>query len=148
MADQTKTDSEKAKEAAHAAEVKAQEARDKANVDTRTDAETKADAAEQKADDARAKAAEAGAAEAGAGELATVESAGIVAPHVDPDTPAGDVLAVKRGNDPANPEPLPGLQGDPSVRLTRATPDKPGAPVKIMVHEAMVGDYLRAGWSR
>ncbi|MEE7478432.1 hypothetical protein [Methylobacterium hispanicum] len=148
MADTAQKAAEKAAADAHAAEIKAQETSDSAEAGERSAAEKKADDAEQKADDARARAAEADAKASSSGELDTVASAGIVAPHVDPATPASDVLALKRGNDPANPQPLPGLQGEPTVRLTRTTPDKPGGPVETMVHEAMVGDYLRAGWSR
>lgn len=149
--DDQQNDADRAAAEAHEAEVKAQEARAKAEAeaDERTAAEKRADTAEQAADDARARAAEAAA--GGPDGLKTVGEAGIVAPHVDPDTPAGDVMAVKRGNDPANPQPLPGISADydgPTVRLSRITPDKPGEVVTTDVHPDMVGDYLRAGWSR
>ena len=147
MAEQ-KTDAEKAAAAARDAEAKATEARAK-EAEAAKSAEAKAaEKAEADADNKRAAAEQAKSEEAGKGEPDTVATAGIVAPHVDPDTAASDPLAVKRGNDPANPQPLPGLQGEPTVRLTRVTPDKPGAPVETMVHEVMVGDYLRAGWAR
>lgn len=150
MAGTDQNDAARAAAEAHEAEKKAQEAREKAERDERTAAEKRADKAEQEADDARARAAEAQAGEPDGG-LKTVGEAGVVAPHVAADTPAGDVMAVKRGNDPANPQPLPGIPADydgPTVRLTRTTPDKPGEVVTTDVHPDMEGDYLRAGWSR
>lgn len=146
MADQ-KTAAEKAEAAAQEAEKTAAEARAK-EAEADKSRETKAaEKAEAAADDKRAEAEEAKREESGEGKADTVETAGVVAPHVPADTPASDPLAVKRGNDPANPQPLPGLDGEPTVRLTRITPDKPGGPVETYVHEKMVGDYLRAGWS-
>lgn len=143
------TDSQKAIAEARALDQKIMDERAKARDANKTDAERNADKMAQKADDARAKAAQDAKDSSGEGSFVdTVETAGIVAPHVDPKTSAADFMAVKKGNDPANPQPAPGLTGEPDVRLTRLTPDFPGQPVEIMVHEKMVGDYLRAGWSK
>lgn len=148
MADQ-KTDAEKAQKAAHDAEVKATEARAKAEIDPRTPQERKADSAEAKADDARAKAAEA-AASADPAEPMTAGEAKALLPNHLLDLPAGAHLAQKFGNDPANPQLAPGLDPDEgaTVRLSRITPDSQDGPVVTMVHPEMVGDYLRAGWSK
>jgi hypothetical protein len=147
---ENKTDAQVAAEAAHAADVKALDARAKAEADARTPEQKKIDDAAQKADDERAKAEQARTeARDGAGPM-TAEEAKVHVPASLLDLPAGAHHAQKFGNDPANPQLAPGLNPDEgaTVRLTRITPDVPGGPVVTMVHPEMVGDYLRAGWSR
>ena len=49
-----------------------------------------------------------------------------------------------------NPAHAPGIPTDDeaqTVKLSHVSADHP-SPVYIMVHPEMVGDYLRAGWSR
>lgn len=147
---ENKTDAQKADEAAHAADVKAVEARTKAEADARTPEQKKIDDAAQKADDERAKAEQAKAETAATGEPMTAAQAKVFAPADRLDLPAGAHLAQKFGNDPANPQLAPDLNPDEgaTVRLTRITPDVPDGPVVTMVHPEMVGDYLRAGWSK
>ena len=143
------SEAEKAAAQARALDQKVMDERAKAIEASKTDAERNADKMAKEADDARAKAAQLSLEESRRGVREdTVATAGIVAPHADPELSAADFMAIKKGNDPANPQPAPGLVGDPDVRLTRRSPDFPGQPVEIMVHEKMVGDYLRAGWSK
>lgn len=80
----------------------------------------------------------------------TVAEAKVVA-VVSPDLSAGDNLAQKFGNDPANPKLAPGVKVDPTnfVKLSRKTPDLPGDQLAVTaVPPEMVGDYERAGWNR
>lgn len=148
MAEQM-TDAQKAQKAAHDAEVKATETRAAAD-DNRTAEQKKADEAERKADDARAKAEQTRIEEAGSIEPMTAEQAKTHIPAPLLGMPASAHLAQKFGNDPANPQLAPGLDPDEgaTVRLERITPDVQDGPVVVMVHPEMVGDYLRAGWSR
>ncbi|AWN47139.1 hypothetical protein DK419_13130 [Methylobacterium terrae] len=148
---ETTTDAEKAAAEANAAQVKADEKAAKAAQAEKSREQLAAERAAQEADDARARAAEAaeteGKTETGS---ATVATAGVLAP-LPGDTDAASPRALKLGNDPANPNPLPDLPEVPDasrVHLTRTTPDVPGGPVEIFVHPNMVGDYLRAGWGR
>lgn len=143
------SESEKAAAQARALNQKAMDERAKAIDAAKPDAERNADKMAKEADDARAKAAQLSHEESRRGVREdTVATAGIVAPHADPELSAADFMAVKKGNDPANPQPAPGLVGNPDVRLSRRSPDFPDQPLEIMVHEKMVGDYLRAGWSK
>ena len=143
------SEADKAAAQARALDQKIIDERAKAVNAAKTDAERNADKMAKEADDARAKAAQLAIDESRRGVREdTVATAGIVAPHADPELSAADFMAVKKGNDPANPQPASGLVGDPDVLLTRRSPDFPDQPIKIMVHEKMVGDYLRAGWSK
>lgn len=111
---------------------------------------------EQALDEARAKHGDAvaahaeltGAASDAAAQPMTVAAAKVLA-VVDPNTSAGDHVAQKFGNDPANPALAVGV--DPTanlVKLSRQTPDLPkGTLAYTEVPEKMVGDYVRAGWN-
>lgn len=80
--------------------------------------------------------------------LMSVDSAKVLAP-VPGDMSAGDHMAQKFGNDPANPKPGPHMSSAPesaTVRITRKSPDH-AELIETMVHPDMVGDYLRAGWN-
>jgi hypothetical protein len=101
----------------------------KADKKEKTSEQLAAEEADKKADDARAKAADL---------------------HPDKHAPATPAKPVKRGNDPANPAYAPGVPTHDeaqTVRLSHVSADHP-EPVFTMVHPDMVGDYLRAGWSR
>jgi hypothetical protein len=145
-ADEAEARAREAQQRAHEADAKAREA-------NKTDEQRAADKAWQDADDARAHAAQAGREqrmnpEDGGTPLI---NARVVAPNTPHDEDSGHHWAQKFGNDPANPAPATGEHVDPdkmTVRLERITPDHPGAPVVTYVHPEMVGDYLRAGWSR
>ena len=66
----------------------------------------------------------------------------------------GDHYAQKFANNPANPQPAPGIDPDmpqdQKVRLEITDSDNPDPanPKVTYVPEIMVGDYLRAGWRR
>jgi len=66
----------------------------------------------------------------------------------------GDHFAQKFANNPANPQPAPGLDPDlpkeKQVRLEISDSDNPDPanPKVCYVDPVMVGDYLRAGWRR
>lgn len=80
----------------------------------------------------------------------TVESAKVSVVGIDPEMPASHHMAQKFGNDPANPKPaahIPDNYDGPTVRLTMDKPDVEGL-VTADVHPDMVGDYMRAGWSK
>jgi hypothetical protein len=146
MADQTV---EKAQAAAQDAREKAITAQAKADDAQKSPEQRRADTARAKADKADAKAAEAEMPTDPRDPMSAVE-AKVESPHVDEDMSAGDHFAQKFGNDPANPKPADGDHMDPdkcTVKLTRVTPDL-STPAVTMVHPDMVGDYLRAGWSR
>ena len=149
MADASTTDTDKARADAMAAQTKAVEAQAKANDATKTKEQLAADKAKADADDAKAKLAESEAVEAAPEGVSMAGDAKIMAPIPD-DMPAGEHMAQKFGNDPANPQPLPGTDDEEgkTVDLYRITPDVPGGPVTIKVHPDMVGNYLRAGWSK
>lgn len=132
-----------------AAEIKALEAEVKVDEAKMTPEQRDAEKARAEADDARAAAEKARADAAKPQGVSTVTDAKVAAP-VDPDMPASHHMAQKFGNDPANPKPATAEHADEdkqTVRLTRITPDSP-EPVTADVHPEMVGDYLRAGWSR
>lgn len=84
------------------------------------------------------------------GDTSVAAAKVMLPPGADPEMPAGDYRATKRGNDPANPKYARGVplhdEGQ-TVKLSRVTPDSP-VPVYTWVHPDMVGDYLRAGWGR
>lgn len=155
MADTPNTDPkpvdvDKAKADAQAAQVKAIDAQAKADDAKKSDEQRAADKARVDADKARAKAAEADASLVPTEPMTAVE-AKIVSPHVTDDMGAGDHLAQKFSNQPANPQIAKAEHADPAlctVKLTMTKADGLGAPVITMVHPDMVGDYLRAGWSR
>lgn len=141
------TEVQKAEADARSAEIKAQEAQAKADEAGKSPEQKAADKAKAAADDARAEAAAVHAAPEP--EAVTVDEAKVHAP-VPGDLSAGHHRAQKFGNDPANPAPANGDHADPdlqTVKLTRTSPDA-DAPVTTMVHPEMVGDYLRAGWSK
>ena len=132
-------DAQKAAEEAEEARVAAEDAK-------LSPEEREARAAERKAAHAKSEAALASA--PAPKEPDTVATAGVLAP-VDPGMLAGDHMAQKFGNDPANPKPAKHVTDDydgPKTRLQRITPDMP-EPAICDVHPDMVGDYLRAGWS-
>lgn len=146
----TTTDAAKTAEAASQAQVAADEAQKKADAAAveKTPEQKKADEAAQKADDARAKAAEAAAADDAAKAVPqTAVEAGVLA-IVPVGTMAGDHVAQKFGNDPANPKPAPGV--DMNANLVKLVIQKPEPEGKVYceVPEKMVGDYERAGWNR
>jgi hypothetical protein len=145
-----RTEAEKANDEALALQAKATEAQQKANEPEKTPEQKKADELAAKADDAKAEAAELSN-EGGVDGDTSVADAKIVLPvGTDPGMPAGDYRAVKRGNDPANPEYAPGVSthdDDQTVKLSRVTADSK-EPVYTWVHPDMVGNYLRAGWGR
>ena len=142
---------QKAQDDATEARLRAREAQAKASDVGKSDEQHKADKAAQDADDARAKAAQAEAdARLSSEKAMTVAEAGVVAPHVDPDTLASDPRAVKLGNDPANPKPANSDHANPdlqTVKVERVSPDMP-EPIIAFIHPGMLGDYLRAGWSK
>lgn len=149
MSKETETTEAKANRLAAEAQI----AKDKAH-DHRSLEERKADELSKKADDARAKADAEKSIDEGVtdevGDTAAVDAGNLLPGNLPADLPAGDVRAVKRGNDPANPAPIPGVSQDPkdqTVKLTRITPDSPD-PVVTYVHPDMVGNYVRAGWGR
>lgn len=150
---ETKTDAQKADDKARAEEQKAIEARAAAEREPRTDEEKKADAAEAKADDKRAQAEQAKAEEGANDEGATTaaQAKGLSA-LADPDRAIGDHHAQKFSNTPENPQLANGLDADTEgkVKLVLTTSDTlaAGKPDVAYVHPEMVGDYLRAGWSR
>lgn len=147
-----------ADDAVRDAEIKAQAAA-QAAVDAKMSPEDRdAAKARQEADDVRAKAA-ADVAEANALPPAmNVAEARMLVPAVDPNSAAassemgaGDHLAQKFGNYPENPAPLSAAHADPeqcTVQLYMTVPDHPQGARTTMVHPEMVGDYLRAGWSK
>lgn len=143
-----KTDAQKAQDEALALQAKATEAHQKADAPKKTPEQVKADELSVKADDARAKAAEMSNT-AGSDGDSTAEEAKVVLPvGGDPEMPAGDHWAVKRGNDPSNPEYPPKISQDPehqTVKLSRVTADSK-EPIYTWVHPDMVGNYVRAGW--
>lgn len=146
------SDPQKAADEAAMARQKAVEAQAKAADANKSDEQRAADKAVQEADDANARAAQAvrDARRGDSDKATTVAEAGVVAPHVELDTPATHPRAVKLGNDPSNPMPANGEHSDPElmdVRIERVTPDKPGEVITGYVHPDMVGDYVRAGWS-
>lgn len=132
-----------------AADVEAKRLREIANAAPEDGkAEAAAREAEQKADDLHAKVVAESNADAASADATTSVDAGTLA-VVDPSTPAGDHLAQKFGNDPANPKLAPGLDPEvATVRMSRVTPDHPEGPVFCDVHPEMVGDYARAGWNK
>lgn len=142
------SDTDKAKADALAAQTKAIEAQNKANDATKTKEQLSADKAKADADDANAKLVQVTAEETVPAGVSTVKEAKIMAP-VPNDMMADEHMAQKFGNDPANPQPLPGTtDGDGKiVELYRITPDSPDR-VTIKVYPDNVGNYLRAGWSR
>jgi hypothetical protein len=150
---ETKTDAQKADEQARAEEQKALEARAAAERDPRTDEEKKADAAAAKADDKRAEAErlkdEEGANDEGATTAAQAKGLSAIA---EPDRAIGDHHAQKFSHTPENPQLAHGLNPDAEgkVKLVLETSDTlaAGEPNVCYVHPEMVGDYLRAGWSR
>lgn len=128
-----KTEADKAAGTADAARKEAEAARAKATETGTPEDDKKARAAEQKADDALAKEQEARHA-----EIAERE----------PEEGAAEHEGQTFGNKPSNPKLAPGVDPDGAkVRLSRVTPDK-AEPEIIDVPEAMVGDYLRAGWTK
>jgi hypothetical protein len=150
LADQKAKQEEATKLRVEASKLQAEatEARAKASVGKQSDEEKAAIEAEKKADDAQAKAAEAERAAHGATAPMTVADAKVLAP-LDPAMPAGDHLAQKFGNDPANPKSARSEHDDPAlktVRLVRQSPDRPSL-IHTSCHPDLQGDYLRAGWS-
>lgn len=116
-----------------------------------TPEQVKANESHQKADDAAAKVAES---ERSAATFAarehTIEGANVLGYGKHPDLPASHHLAQKFGNDPANPRPkagMPEVTDNGMVRLQRTTPDN-STPVYATCHPDLLGDYMRAGWSR
>jgi dTMP kinase len=146
----TTTEAAKAADAASQAQVAADDAQKKANdaAANRTPEQKKADEALQKADDARAEAAEAAAKDDAAKAVPTTATEAGVLAIVPAGTMAGDHVAQKFGNDPANPKPAPGV--DMTANLVKLVIQKPEPEGKIYceVPEKMVGDYERAGWNR
>lgn len=152
--DKAEADADKAIEEASKARAKADEARAKADEAGLSEEERAARKAAQDADDAAARAARAEGEANRVDQDTTVEEAGVNAPHVSPDTPAGHHRAVKRSNDPSNPKPAKPEHEDPklaTVKMERYTLDANGgvgATVYTFVHPELVGDYARAGWGR
>jgi hypothetical protein len=144
------TEAEQAQDEATRLAAEAAEAQAKANEPKKNEEQIEADKLTAEADDAKAKADEL-TPEGGADGDTSVAEAKIVMPvGTDPEMPAGDYRAVKRGNDPANPEYLPGVsqdEKDQTVKLSRVTRDS-AEPIYTWVHPDMVGNYLRAGWGR
>lgn len=152
MAEDQKTDADRAAEAARDADQKAIEAQQKAADADKTPEQRRADRAAANADDKRA-AADQAQAEHAAGnavtEPSTVGDAKVHAP-VDAGMDAGAHRAQKFNNDPANPKSARAEHDDPdlkTVRLSRWSADIADT-VYTWVHPEMVGDYLRAGWTR
>ncbi len=80
----------------------------------------------------------------------TVAEARVLAP-VNPGMGAGDHMAQQFRNTPENPKIFKAEHADPekaTVPLVMDAPDHPSGVVTTVVHPEMVGDYLRAGWSR
>lgn len=149
-----KADADKAREDAAKARVAADEAQAKADEAGLTDEQRAARKAAQEADDAAARAAHAEGEENRIDEDTTVAEAGVNAPHVDPDTPAGHYLAVKRSNDPSNPKPAKPEHSDPKLATVKMEMFRldayggKGGTVYKWVHPEMVGDEARSGWGR
>ncbi len=149
MADK-ETNADKAKNEALLLQAKANEAKAKANEPPKTAEQRKADEFAQKADDARARAAELSNEDGRDGDTSAEDAHVALPAGIDPETPAGAWEAVKRSNDPSNPEYAPGVSQDPNeqtVKLSRVTRDHP-EPIYTWVHPNMVGDYMRAGWGK
>jgi hypothetical protein len=145
-----RTEAEKANDEALALQAKATEAQQKADEPEKTPEQKKADDAAAKADDAKAKAAELSNDGGADGDTSVADAKVLMPPGTDPEMPAGDYRAVKRGNDPSNPEYPPHIsqdEKDQTVKLSRITRDSP-EPIYTWVHPDMVGNYLRAGWGR
>lgn len=143
-------DVDKAKVDAQAAQAKALDAQAKADEARKSDEQKAADKAKAEADRARSKAAEAETALVPADPMSAAE-AKIVSPHLTEGMGAGDHLAQQFSNQPANPHIAKAEHADLelcTVKLTMTKADGLGTPVVTMVHPEMVGDYLRAGWSR
>lgn len=144
--DLTKAEAEVSK-----ARVAAEEARFAVEDEERTPAQRKAREAQNKVSDAEARAEEARRAVHGSGAGHTLADAkAIAAPLRGPGRSAGDHMGQKFGNDPENPKPARGDHADPekaTEKLERVTPDS-ASPIVTWVHPDMVGDYLRAGWTR
>lgn len=147
--DQT-ANADKAQNEADKLRMQAEEARVKMEESKKTPEQRKTEELAAKADDARAKA-ENLRREGGADGDTSVADAHVLVPMgTDPEMPAGDYRAVKRGNDPSNPKYAPGVSTadeEQTVKLSRVSRDSK-EPVYTWVHPDMVGDYLRAGWGR
>ncbi|MDB5620523.1 hypothetical protein [Tardiphaga sp.] len=145
-----KTEAEKAQDEATRLAAEAAEAQAKANEPEKTPEQIEADRLTAEADDAKAKAAELKPEGGDDGDTSVAEAKIVLPVGTDPDMPAGDYRAVKRGNDPANPEYAAGVsthEDDQTVKLSRVTADSK-EPIYTWVHPDMVGNYLRAGWGR
>lgn len=143
-------DADKAKADAQAAQAKALDAQAKADDAKKSDEQKAADKARADADRARRDAALKEASLTPSEPMTAVE-AKIISPHLTEEMGAGDHLAQKFSNQPANPQIAKGEHADPdlaTVKLTMVKSDGLGSPVITMVHPEMVGDYLRAGWSK
>lgn len=143
-------DVDKAKADAQMAQAKAIDAQTKADEAKKSDEQRAADKARADADTARAKAAKAEAGLVPTDPMSATD-AKIISPHVTDDMGAGDHLAQQFSNQPANPQIAKPEHADPAlctVKLTMIKSDGLGTPVFTMVHPEMVGDYLRAGWSK
>lgn len=158
MADETRkqTDAARAADEAHKADVKAREAQEKADAAATDAGKTKeqvaADKAHQAADDKRAAAEQARTEEEAGTEATTAAEAKALSALREPDRAVGDHHAQKFANTPENPQLAPGLDPDAEgkVKLVLTTSDTlaVGEPAVAYVHPEMVGDYLRAGWTR
>ena len=149
-ADPKPVDADKARADAQAAQARAIDAQTKANEAKKSDEQREADKARAEADKARAVAAEADASLVPTEPMSAIE-AKIISPHVTDEMGAGDHLAQKFSNQPANPHIAKAEHADPelcTVKLTMVKSDGLGVPVVTTVHPDMVGDYLRAGWSQ
>lgn len=140
------------------AEIKVQEAA-KVALDAKMSPEDRDVAkARQDADDVRAKAAADDASAKALPPAMSVAEARMLVPAIDPtlaaatdEMGAGDHMAQRFGNYPENPAPLSAAHADPelcTVQLYMTVPDHPLGARTTVVHPEMVGDYLRAGWSR
>ncbi len=144
------SDADKARADAQTAAAKAIDAQSKADAATKSKEQQDADKAAAEADKARRAAAEKEASLVPTEPMTAVE-AKVISPHVTDDMGAGDHLAQKFSNQPANPQIAKPEHADPdlcTVKLTMAKADGLGAPAITMVHPDLVGDYLRAGWDR
>lgn len=133
------------------ANAKALEA-DKAAAEAKmTPEERKAAEAHAKADEVLAKANEDEAQAAAVPDAMSVAEARMLVPADKPEEmAAGDHMAQRFGNYPANPAPASAEHSDPekqTVSLYMIVPDHEAGRRTTKVHPDMVGDYLRAGWS-
>lgn len=144
------TEAEQAQDEAARLQAKANEAHLEIDEAHKSPEQRKAEELDAKADDARARAAELRPEGGADGDTSVADAKVLVGLGTDPDMPAGDYNAVKRGNDPSNPAYAPGIstkEEHQTVKLSRVTRDSK-EPIYTWVHPDMVGDYLRAGWGR